>query len=175
MEASKKELEKDILFRVSTKRFERSEANNAAVDISSLDLADNDAAIEARLNACGHDFQQTKFMQDLRDINNWDMQTPLKLARRDLVSEFDNAADLSTRQIRQQEIEKKSNAKIEHAVKDSFMWGHCICRRIIDVYPGLPIARNDYHRYSISHVFSKKCGKSGQCIEERIELFFWCG
>jgi hypothetical protein len=172
MEATKKELEKDILFRVAAKRYERSEADLSLDDISTLVLRDSDAAIEARLNACGHDIQQTKFIKDLRAINNWDMQKPLTLARHDLVSEFDNASDLVTREVRKQEIEKKCNAKIQHAVKDSFMWGIAFTGALLMCIPGCQLPGLIIMGVASAMYLAKNAEKIGSALKKGFSYFF---
>jgi hypothetical protein len=171
MDKTKNELEKDILFRVAAKRFEYSE--RIAPAESDVLLVDEDAAIiEKQLNACGGVLQTLKLMKDLRNINNWDTQEALVLHRKDLASEVDDASLLSTRQVREKQIEKKCSDNVLATVKDSFIWGTAFAGALLMCIPGCQLAGLFVMAAASSMYLVKHAGKIASAVKTGFQYFF---
>jgi hypothetical protein len=134
---------------------------------------DEDAAIiEKQLNACGGVLQTLKLMKDLRNINNWDTQEALVLHRKDLASEVDDASLLSTRQVREKQIEKKCSDNVLATVKDSFIWGTAFAGALLMCIPGCQLAGLFVMAAASSMYLVKHAGKIASAVKTGFQYFF---
>jgi hypothetical protein len=139
LEQDKKELERDILFRTAANHFEKVETAVEQTPVVTHH-ADRHAVIEKQLNACSEGFQQTDFVNDLRQINNCPADKSVFLKRQDLMPALAKASIPETRKKAEREITKKSDKHVAASVKDSLMWGVAFAAVLLACIPGCQLA-----------------------------------
>jgi hypothetical protein len=139
LEQDKKELERDILFRTAANHFEKIEPAVEQTPVVTRH-ADRHAIIEKQLNACSDAFQQTDFVNDLRQINNCPADKSVFLKRQDLMPVLAKASIPETRRKAERQITQKSDKHVAASVNDSLMCGVAFAGALLVCIPGCQLA-----------------------------------